>query len=323
MKPTPPLLIHQALVSAFALGMVSCSEDSSEALGTLEWDRINGRAVTSEPIVEVLVKEGQQVKQGAPLIKLDTRLQEARIAQLQAQVVKAEWSLKQLETGYRQEEIATAKAELAGAVQNLKTMQVEYERKVRLGDPGAVSEQAIERAENNLAQAKAKELTARENLHLLESGYREEEVEQARAQLEATRAELGHAKTELELYTVLAERDGLVDSLPFRLGDKPPSGSVVSVVLAGEAPWARVYLPQPWLSSVKLGDAVEVYVDGRDTPISGRIRHIESSPSFTPYYTLSEDDRSRLSYVTEIDLDAGQTEGIPLGTPVRLKLGDE
>lgn len=202
----------------------------------MEWDRVNGRAVASEAIVEVLATEGERVTEGQPLLRIDS-------------------------------------------------------------------------------QAKAAERSAVERLKMLKSGYRTEEVEQARAKLGAARAELLHAKEALGRYTVTARRAGLLDSIPFKLGDKPPAGAVVTTVLADRAPWARVYLPEPWLSQVRPGDAVDILVDGIEAPITGTVRHIESNASFTPDYTLSEEDRSRLSFVTEVDLDAEVAAALPLGIP--------
>ena len=309
------------LISPFLLA--ACDPAPVEALGTLEWDRVNGRAVASEAIVEMFAHEGDRVAAGAPLLKLDSRLQEALVSRLKAVVVQAEWKLKKLEAGYRPEEVASAIADAEAAKYNRQTMQLESERKEKVRSTGAVSGRSADLSANSLAQAKAAERSANERLKMLQSGYRKEEVEQARAGLEAARAELLHATEALERYTVKAERAGVLDSLPFKLGDKPPIGAVVTTVLAGDTPWARVYLPEPWMSRVKPGDTVEVIVDGRAGPIRGKVRYIESNASFTPYYTLSEDDRSRLSFVTQIDLDTESAKGLPLGIPVRMRLLDE
>ena len=300
----------------------SCGDTSPVALGTLEWDRVNGRAVVSEPIVEILAREGDEVTEGQPLVRIDSRLQEAQIERLKAHVAETSWQLKQLETGYRAEEIASAEAELEGARYNRETMQIEFDRKASAAS-GAVSERSTDLSANQLAQAKANERSADEKLKLLQSGYRQEEIEQAKAKLEAAKAELHHAEESLTRYPVKAERAGILDSLPFKLGDKPPVGAVVSTVLAGKAPWARIYLPEPWLSRVSKGDKVLILVDGIDSSIIGTVRHIESNASFTPYYTLSEEDRSRLSFVTEVDLDPEVSSKLPLGIPVRMILRHE
>ncbi len=299
--------------------LASCAESELQALGTLEWDRVEGRAVVSEPILEILVKEGDRVEAGQPLVRINPRLQQETVARARADVEAARWSLRQLEAGYREEDIQSAAAELEAAAQNRKTWEARLKRQTDLGSEDIVSGESIEDSTNQLAQARAREDAAREQLDLLRSGYREEEVAQARARLAAAEAELRLAETWLDKHTVRAERAGLVDALPFKLGDEPPVGAVLTTVLAGDAPWARVYLPEPMRAEVTAGDQVQVFVDGRAEPFLGRIRSIETEPSFTPYYTLSEQDRQRLTYVTMVDLGA-DAASLPLGLPLRMGL---
>ena len=64
--------------------LAACDSSPQRALGTLEWDQVHGRAVVSQPIVEIMVKEGESVEQGQAILRLDTRLQEAQVAQLEA-----------------------------------------------------------------------------------------------------------------------------------------------------------------------------------------------------------------------------------------------
>ena len=68
---------------------------------------------------------------------------------------------------------------------------------------------------------------------------------------------------------VRAPRAGLVDALPYELGERPPPGAPVVVLLADDAPYARVYVPEPMRGAVMPGarDAT-VHVDG----IARRVR---------------------------------------------------
>ena len=302
--------------------IIGCEQQAHVALGTLEWDQVHGRAVASQPIVELLVKEGDTVKRGQPLLRLDSSLQVAEVARLSANALESEWRYKQMQAGYRSEEIASSIAAAEAAKINRETRQTEYDREKSLFASNASSARALDDLSNALAQAKAEERSKDQRRQMMESGYRAEEIAQAKAALDAAQAALTRAEERLKLYTVEAERDGVLDSLPFKLGDKPPQGAVVSTVLAGQFPWARVYVPQPWLSRMKPGDVVDILVDGRTEPLPGAIRHISANASYTPYYTLSEEDRSRLSFVTEVDLIEDSSTTLPLGIPVRMKLRD-
>ncbi len=302
------------------VAVAGCRTEPMEALGTLEWDQVHGRAVVSEPIAEIMAQEGDAVEAGQAILRLDPQLQEAQVAQLKASVAQAQWELKQKETGYRPEEIASAVAEAEAAKNTRETRQMEYDRELALFQRNASSDRRVDLTKNALSVSIAEESAAVEQRNLLQSGYRVEEVEQAKAGLASAEAALRQAEEQLDRYTVKAERSGVLDSLPFKLGDKPPVGAVVSTVLAGDRPWARVYVPEPWVSQLKSGDLVDIRIDGRGTPFEGRVRHIASNAAFTPYYTLSEEDRSRLSYVAEIDLVEESAKELPVGIPVRMRL---
>ena len=93
-------------------------------------------------------------------------------------------------------------------------------------------------------------------------------------------------------------------------------GSPLAILLVGDTPYARVYVPEPMRANVKVGQAARVFVDGREAAINGRVRMIRSEPTFTPYYALSGRDAERLSYLAEIALDKAGAD-LPAGVPVR------
>jgi HlyD family secretion protein len=90
------------------------------------------------------------------------------------------------------------------------------------------------------------------------------------------------------------------------------------VLLVGDAPYARIYVPEPIRAQVKVGEAARVFVDGRDGALAGKVRMIRSEASFTPYYALTGEDAARLSYLAEISLGTDAAE-LPAGLPVRVE----
>ncbi len=305
---------------ALGLFLVGCEADPQRAMGTLEWDRVNGRAIASETIIALHAKEGDAVKRGQQLLQLDPSLQQARVLQTHATIEQLQWQLQELESGYRVEEIAAAKASHEANVSTRNNRELEYQRQQKLREKNLTSDANVERARTRLDQAIGQEEASLEQLTQLQRGYRSETIAQAKAQLEAEQAALEYQQTLLNRYTVVAERDGVLESYPFKLGDKPPAGAVVTTVLSGAKPWARVYIPQPWLSQINVGAAVDVFVDGDNTPLEGTVRHIESRPSFTPYFALAEEDRQRLTFVTQIDLPGERAHQLPVGIPVQVGL---
>jgi HlyD family secretion protein len=64
-----------------------------------------------------------------------------------------------------------------------------------------------------------------------------------------------------------------------------------------------------------------VKVDGLAQPLTGTLRFLAGEASFTPYYSLTQRDRSRLAYVAEVDLDEPAARNLPVGVPVEVALG--
>jgi HlyD family secretion protein len=298
--------------------LLACQEQQPKALGTLEWDRLNGRAVSSETITEIYVKEGDSVEAHQALLKLDDSLQLAHVKKLTASVEQARWQVRKLESGFRGEEIASAKAELEAKTTARKNQQVRYQRQKNLRQRELNSQRQLDDAEQLYKQSLGVEEVALQKLKEKQSGYRIEEIEQARANLHVMEAELEYQQLLLDRFTVFSARAGKVDSLPYKLGDKPPMNAVVSTVLAGDRPWARVYIPETWLSQVTIGSQVTVNVDGLQTQLNGTVRVIASEPSFTPYYALSEENRSRLMFIAEIELSDERAMSLPLGIPLQV-----
>ena len=99
-------------------------------------------------------------------------------------------------------------------------------------------------------------------------------------------------------------------------------GAPLAILLVGDAPYARVYVPEPIRADVRVGESARVYVDGRDEPLQGTVRMIRTEPSFTPYYALIGKDAARLSYLAEIELTGRDAAQLPAGLPVRVEFDE-
>ena len=313
----PKSLFCKVILLALLAG---CEAGSDQALGTLEWDRVNGRAEASEVIVELFVAEGDRVSEGQPLLQLDTSLIDAQIHQLEAASNNAQWRLKELQRGPRAQEIAQARARLDAAKSNVVTQELELDRQQKLVKTNYTTERDVDIIKNRLQAAHANQREAEQVLDLLLEGTRDEQIQQASAALEQTQAQLAVEQARRERYTVVAARDGRVDNIVYKLGDKPPMGSVVVTLLAGDQPYARVYIPAPWRAQVKPGATFPVHVDGADRLYTAKVRKISADAAFTPYYALSERDRARLSYLAELDLQEPQARDLAVGMTLQVDL---
>jgi len=311
--PVLTLCIAVALLSA-------CRDDAPQALGTLEYDRITLPAPAAERIVSIEVREGQRVKAGQSLLRLelDRTRSAAEASRMQAAAQRA--TLEELEAGPRAETIRSARAELAAAQASASEARSYYKRVKPLGAQQLLAASDVERARASADNAEANVRALQATLAELEAGTRREDIAQGQATLAASEAEAAAQQVTLDKLSVVAPRDGLVDSIPFKLGDQAAVGQPLAILLVGGAPYARVYVPEPIRSGVKVGDAARVFVDGHKDSLAGTVRMIRTEPTFTPYYALIGKDAARMSYVAEVAIASKDT--LPAGLPVRVEFAE-
>jgi HlyD family secretion protein len=297
--------------------LAGCKDAHDERLlGTLEWDRIGVPAEYSETILDWQVAEGDVVQAGQPLLELDPRRLDARIAEARGTVAQAEARLAELSNGARAETIEAAQATRTRNRADALETERNYQRIAALYARGqvAIAERDRARAERDQANAAVKNADAQ--LRELTNGTRPEQIAQAAAALESARGNLAQLQVSREHLSVRAPRAGRVDALPFKPGDQPPEHGEVVSLLVGEAPYARVFIPATERAGLAIGDRLDVTVTGIETPFCARVRSIASEASFTPYYALTGKDASRLVYRAELLLEGEAARQLPAGLPV-------
>ncbi|MBG0755485.1 HlyD family secretion protein [Vibrio cidicii] len=313
---------HLLFATLVLTALTACTSDSKpQALGTLERDRVTFTATANEIIRELPVKEGSAVAQGDVLVRLDSKNQQAMLARALAEKAKAQASLLKLTNGERPEDIAAAQARVARAEAQLIEAQKTYKRKSELVAKKLISQSEKDTALAARDSARAELDSANEEFSKLTSGARPEDIEQAKAQLAVADADVALQEQKLAELTIVATRDGILDNLPYNLGERVPVNGMVAVIQANRIPYARVYVPAKYRVDFVPGKQVTVHVDGVDNPHSGNVRWVSDEPSFTPYFALTEEERSRLMYLAEVDLDAA-AQSLPSGVPAQIDLGD-
>lgn len=308
------------LIMLLAATIAGCGNDAPQALGTLEYDRITLPAPAAERIIEIHVREGERVRAGQSLLKLEATRTQAATRAAQAEAQRQQEALSELKAGARSETIAQARAQLAAAQAQARDARAYYLRVQPLGARQLVAASEVDRARAAANSADAQARAAQAVLLELEHGTRRERIAQGEASARAAQAQASAQQVTLEKLDIVAPRNGRIDSLPYRLGDQAPIGSPLAVMLVGEAPYARVYVPEPIRAGVQVGQGARVFVDGRDGAVAGKVRMIRSEPTFTPYYALIGKDAARLSYLAEVELDKAAGE-LPAGLPVRVEFG--
>ncbi|WP_237066553.1 HlyD family secretion protein [Microbulbifer guangxiensis] len=316
-----PAPVQLALTVITVVFLSGCEPEPPRVLGTLEWDRIALPAPVAEKIVEIKVREGDRVSAGQILMVLDDSSVRARRDAAGAEAERQQALLLELREGPRSEEIDRARADLQRVRSQLRDAEARYRRLAELARQHFVSRDDLDSARAAAESARAQVAAAEALLLELERGTRSERIDQAQAALERARSEQQVQQALLDKLVLHAPRPGLVDSIPFKLGDEAPIGGPLITMLVGEAPYARVYIPQPMRAGIQVGDAASVTIEGDDRDYPGRVRMIRSEPSFTPYYALTGEDVSRLSFLAEIQLDKAAVD-LPSGLPLQARFPD-
>lgn len=311
-------LLNSLVLAALLLTAGCTRERPVEIHGTVERDRLELIAESNERIVEVVVHEGDRVPAGAVLVRQEAGTAQPRIDQSRAALVEAQRRLADLEQGPRQREIDEARAALTGAESELQTAQSEFKRVDTLVQRKLLSESDRDQARARRDSARAARDAAKARYELLRQGTRSEQVAEARAAVTRATAALAEIETVAARYTVTAPRAGIVEALPYKLGERPAAGRPVAIMLADGVPYARIYVPEPLRASFVAGTKVQAAVDGASTRIAGTVRYISAEAAFTPYYALTQKDRTRLAYLAEITLDDANAAALPAGMPIQV-----
>jgi HlyD family secretion protein len=312
----------RTLVPMLATFTAACSGDVTpqQMHGTLERDRLELVAESNERIVDVLVREGEVVPAGAVLVRQEAGTMQPRLEQARASLDEAERRLADAVAGPRQREIDEGRAALAGAESSLATERREFDRVNALVASKLLSASSLDQSRARRDAAQAARDQARARLRLLEEGTRPEQLREAEAAVQRARAALAELETSAARYHVRAPRGGAIEALPYKLGERPVAGAPVAVMLADGPPYARIHVPETLRASVPAGRAVRVTVDGVSGALDGTVRFVSAEAAFTPYYALTQKDRTRLSYLAEVVLEDARARSLPVGMPVQVTL---
>lgn len=301
-----------------ALTACSAKTDSNRVVGELTSVRIELTFEFSEPITDIMVAEGEAVTTGQALISQNSARARARLAETDAAYLQGKARLDELVRGPRSELIAAARANLNGAVQELDFRNSEQSRFAEIHQRGLTSTEALDKANAERDSADANLELRQAQLEELLAGTTLEELSQAEQSVKRFSAQRDSAQIDVDRHILRAPADGVIDSRLFELGERPAVGQPVLVLLGGDQAYARVYVPEELRVRVHSGTKARIYVDGLETPIAGVVRVVATESAFTPYYALTERDRSRLSYVAKVDI-AEARERLPDGVPVEVE----
>jgi HlyD family secretion protein len=274
----------------------------------------------SERIAAVLVQEGDRVRKGQLVSRLDTSRLEPQVAQAEAQAEAQRYVVDRLHNGSRPEEIAQARANVEAAKADAANARQQYERAKSLLPKGGMSPQDVENARAALDVAGAKVVVQQKALDLVVIGPRQEDIAQAEAQLRANQAQLAFLRQQLADAHLLAPSDAVVRTRLLEPGEmSSPQRPVFSLAIT-DPKWVRAYVSEPDLGKVHPGMAASVAADSfPGWRFEGWVGFISPVAEFTPKPVQTEELRTSLVYEVRVFVKDPADE-LRLGMPATVYL---
>jgi multidrug resistance efflux pump len=258
--------------------------------GTIETDEVRVASRYGGRVVKISAAEGDSLQAAQPIVELDAAELRAKRDRLAAQVAE-------YEAGPRQQEIDAAKHDWEALVAESDQARVDAKRAEELFTQKTVSatehDQALTRAntlEKNVAAAKSR-------YDLLLAGTRAERLAQVRAELAETDAHLREMQ-------VVAPSNSVLEVLSVKVGDVLAPNQALATLLLTNHLWVRVFVPEPWLGHIQLGEQVAVRVDSDPgKAFSGVVEQMARSAEFTPRNVQTVGERIKQVFGIKVRLD--------------------
>jgi HlyD family secretion protein len=295
-----------SLISAVAGLTIGCGTsadtDTIRASGHIEATEIRLAAKVGGRLLEAPLEEGDTVTAGELVARLETVDAEHKLAQERANVEAADAQLRLLLAGSRAEDLRRAEDQMAQAQAELDAARRDLDRLSGLADRGSATEKSRDDAATRKEIAERAVAAARAQLDKLVAGPRRQEIEAARAQRASAQAMVAAVEQQITDATVVAPADGVVTTRIAEPGEILPPGATMAILTDLERPWLTVWIDEPSLSRVTLGQSVTVRVDGSDQDFDGTVSFISPVAEFTPKNVQTPDERAKLVFRVKIQL---------------------
>jgi HlyD family secretion protein len=317
--------------------LVACAPDEPpnalRVSGHVEATEVHVAAEVGGRILELRVAEGDRVTSGAVIARLDVRDTELQIRRARADRATAVAQLRLLEAGSRVEDIRHAEAQVDAA--EAEAMAIEADRKAAQldldrfeallkADAGSQKQRddanaRVDVTRERLRSAEERVRAARETVARLKQGARPEEIEAGRARVAGADAQIALFEKALADAQILAPVSGVVTQKLVDAGEIVMRGTPIVVVTDLDNAWANLFVPEPMVPRVKLGQPATVVTDAGGEGLPGKVTFISPKAEFTPRNVQTAEERSKLVYRIKVSVD-NRAGILKTGMPVDAEL---
>ncbi|HNV01981.1 MAG TPA: efflux RND transporter periplasmic adaptor subunit [Vicinamibacterales bacterium] len=342
-EPRAARLARAAAVAAAAATLaasLACRDepaaDRVRVSGYVEATEIRIAPEVGGRLLELRADEGDRVKAGDTVAQLDTADVTLALRRAAAERQAADAQLRLLQAGARAEDIRQAEAQHAAAEADLAAARREFasaERDLQRFDSLLAANSGAEKPRDDaqtrrdvtrdrVRAGEARARAAAETVARLRAGARREEIDAARARLAAADAQIATLDKALKDATVLAPAAGVVTQKLVDAGELIAPRTPILVVADLDRVWANVYVDEPLVPRVTLGQSARVFTDAGGPGIDGTVTFISPKAEFTPRNVQTAEERSKLVFRVKITVDNRSgvlKQGMPVEAEIPLK----
>jgi HlyD family secretion protein len=336
--------MNRALLATIAAASVAaaCGNDAPlntvRVSGYVEATEVQISAEVGGRLMVLHVAEGDRVEAGTVIAELDTADTALALQRATAERQAADAQLRLLLAGARPEDIRQAEAQRAAAAADVEAARRELQSAERdlerfealiAANSGAEKprdDAAMRRdvARQRVRAGEERVKAADETLVRLRAGARREEIESARARVAGVDAQIATLDKATRDATVKSPTAGIVTQKLADQGELIAPRSPLVVIADLDHVWANVYVDEPLVPRVTLGQSATLYTDAGGAGIEGKVTFISPKAEFTPRNVQTAEERSKLVYRIKITVDnrAGVLkQGMPVEAVLSLTTG--
>jgi HlyD family secretion protein len=303
--------------------------DRVRASGNVEATDVDVAPEVGGRLLELKVDEGDRVQVGDLIARLDTTSVDLALRRARAERAQADAQLRLLLAGSRIEDIrqaeaqaASADTEVAASHADLKSADADLERFASLLRSNSGSEKQRDDAatrkvvaEERLAGAEQRARAAREALARVKAGARREEIDAARARLAAADAQIATLEQNVADASLKSPVAGIITQKLADVGEVVVPRAPIVVVTDLDRAWANLYIDEPVVPKIHLGQPATLFTDAGGAGIPGTVTYISPRAEFTPRNVQTSEERSKLVYRIKVSVDNRQgilKQGMPV-----------
>jgi HlyD family secretion protein len=258
--------VCSAVLLALSILLPGCEHRGNAVSGMIEVDEVHVGPRAAGRVEKIFAQEGDRLHAGQPIVQLEASELLAR----------RDLAAAQIETAIRDTDSQTALLDF-------------------LRDDAKRQQDLLKRKVVSPTDAQKADSSARAQEKVVEGAKMR--VVQARAQLADIDAQLA------EMQVKAPSTESVLEVLSVKVGDVLPANREVATLLLPQHLWVRVFVPEPWLGLIKVGDAVKVRVDSfRNKDFDGTVEQVNRQAEFTPRNVQTVADRIRQVFGVKVRL---------------------